>query len=67
MTWNNSPLTTVEGNCAICGKEVKRRQSIHSARQIKELNCGGYRCKQQLNIRRHREKRERLKAKGVKA
>jgi hypothetical protein len=65
--FNTSHMTEVSGNCDICTKPVTRRLPNGTAKKLKYLLCGGYRCKMKMATKKVRERKERLKAKGVKA
>lgn len=58
-------MTEVSGPCDICAKPVTKRLPNGTAKRLKHLLCGGYRCKLALANKMHRERNARLKAKGV--
>jgi hypothetical protein len=50
-------MTEVSGKCVICAKPVEKKLPCGTARRVKHLLCGGYRCKIALAAKLGRERK----------
>lgn len=57
MSFNNSPMTTIEGKCECCPNIVKKRVTTTTAKHMKYLTCSRA-CKRAL-LRRIAAKNKR--------